>query len=494
MNEPVETIERPSPNASDRADEVRLLVSPGLDVDRRSKLGQFMTPTPIAQGMAGMFGTMPQEVRLLDAGAGIGALTAAFVSEAIARRDRPASIASTCFEVDEDMAAHLAGTLTACAQACADAGIAFRSEIVRDDYILASSEPLLARKWSFNRAILNPPYAKLNTNSRWRLALRNSGIETVNLYSAFVALAVNQLEDGGELVAITPRSFCNGPYYAPFRRHLLHSTALLKLLVFESRKKAFADDNVLQENVIFHVRKDDAQPATVRLETDNGDGRDVPMDQVVLPGDENAFIRLTISDDDASLAERVQALPCTLADLGIKVSTGRVVDFRAKAQLRKDAGTDTAPLIYPGHMKDAGVIWPIENFRKHNAIAVDDHTRSQLVPAGIYVLIKRFSSKEERRRIVAAFYDAPEPVGLENHLNYFHANGVGLDPELAQGLAAFLNSTAVDDYFRLFSGHTQVNATDLRNLHYPSRAQLKHVGRLAPKGQADIDVTVAPLL
>jgi adenine-specific DNA-methyltransferase len=48
---------------------------------------------------------------------------------------------------------------------------------------------------------------------------------------------------------------------------------------------------------------------------------------------------------------------------------------------------------------------------------------------------------------------------------------------LAKGLAAFLNSTLVDIYFRQFNGHTQVNATDLRNLRYPTRTELESLGR-----------------
>jgi adenine-specific DNA-methyltransferase len=145
-------------------------------------------------------------------------------------------------------------------------------------------------------------------------------------------------------------------------------------------------------------------------------------------------------------------------------------------------------------MKDAAVVWPIDNFRKSNALAIDDHTWPKLVPAGRYVLTKRISSKEERRRIVSSVYDAPEPAGLDNKLNYFHASGAGLDERVAVGLAAFLNSTVVNDYFRLFSGHTQVNATDLRNLHYPTRAQLEALGRLAPRGQDEIDRAVRPLI
>jgi adenine-specific DNA-methyltransferase len=103
-----------------------------------------------------------------------------------------------------------------------------------------------------------------------------------------------------------------------------------------------------------------------------------------------------------------------------------------------------------------------------------------LVPAGFYVLVKRFSSKEEPRRIVAAVYDPnlvpASMVGFENHLNYFHQRGKGIPQELAKGLAAFLNSTVVDQYFRQFSGHTQVNVADLKSLKYPSKEKLISLG------------------
>ena len=101
------------------------------------------------------------------------------------------------------------------------------------------------------------------------------------------------------------------------------------------------------------------------------------------------------------------------------------------------------------------------------------------MPEGVYVLTKRFTSKEERRHIVACIYDPAQIssplVGFENHLNYFHTQGRGMPMDLAQGLAAFLNWTPVDVYFRQFNGHTQVNATDLRSLGYPTRAQLKQL-------------------
>ena len=102
------------------------------------------------------------------------------------------------------------------------------------------------------------------------------------------------------------------------------------------------------------------------------------------------------------------------------------------------------------------------------------------MPCGHYTLTRRFSSKEEKRRIVAAVFDPvaieAEHIGFENHLNVFHAHGHGLRPEIARGLAIYLNSTLVDQYFRSFNGHTQVNATDLRSLHYPSLEVLGILG------------------
>jgi adenine-specific DNA-methyltransferase len=134
---------------------------------------------------------------------------------------------------------------------------------------------------------------------------------------------------------------------------------------------------------------------------------------------------------------------------------------------------------------------------KANALVVSQATQQLLLPVGNYVLVKRFSSKEERRRIVAAVLEADDlgtdRVGVENHLNVLHHRNAGLPADLAWGLATYLNSTIVDVFFRQFNGHTQVNATDLRSLKYPSVDQLQTLGiagRSVDHEQAAIDALV----
>jgi adenine-specific DNA-methyltransferase len=459
---------------------------------RQEELGQFLTAMPVADFMASMFGPLPNTVRLLDAGAGAGALTAAFVSRCCEKRDGVRSIEATLYELDCEILDALAATLRECERRCTDAGIRFTFTIHSADFIQEMSSRLSGDLFgsmppAFDAAIANPPYRKISTDSAERRALRSAGVETSNLYTGFIALIQRLLVPGGQLVGITPRSFCNGPYFRPFRAEFLSQLELRRLHVFESRKAAFREDSVLQENIIFHAVKGRHQPREMIVSSSSGEqSADVtetvfPFAEIVHPHDSEKFIHIPSSNGHAAAKETMDGLSASLASLGVTVSTGRVVDFRLKDALRKEPERGTVPLLYPCHFNGGTVHWPKLEARKPNAIMDNAETRQWLVPSGMYLLTKRFTSKEERRRLVACMFD-PEQVktewiGFENHLNYFHASGQGLERHLATGLYAFLNSTVVDQYFRRFSGHTQVNATDLRALTYPDRDTLQAMGR-----------------
>ncbi|MGH9971989.1 MAG: Eco57I restriction-modification methylase domain-containing protein [Pyrinomonadaceae bacterium] len=458
----------------------------------RHELGQFLTPKHVADFMASLFSLELPDIQLLDAGAGTGALTDAFVRRCCLGEHQPKRLSVTAYEVDVTVLGTLRRTLRRCQQECERNGIEFSSTIHNEDFISAAAAMLRLDLFSpelpvFNAAIVNPPYRKLRSDSSARHRLRSVGIETSNFYTGFVALIIKLLANGGEVVAITPRSFCNGPYFKPFREELLERMSLRRLHLFESRSAAFGKDDVLQENVIVHAVKGEKQVGDVIISSSSGGPTGtvseyrVPYFEVVSPNDSERFIHFGLGDEHRRAKVAVNSLEATLASLNLTVSTGRVVDFRSKSFLRKEPGPNTAPLIYPCHFNGGAVVWPKKNSKKPNAIMIHEKTRELLVPAGIYVLVKRFSSKEERRRIVACIYDpaqvSAERVAFENHLNYFHIRGHGLPMSLAKGLAAFLNSTMIDSYFRQFSGHTQVNATDLRRLNYPTATALENLGR-----------------
>ncbi len=443
-----------------------------------------MTPLSVACYMASLFSPHhAPSLHLLDAGAGIGSLTSAFLDRLRAEQAGVKDIVVTAYEIDPHVREHLEQTLSQYA-----ALLPMETRVFSDDFIEDAVNALqFSNGPRFTHAILNPPYKKIGSHSRQRLLLRQAGIETVNLYSAFVALAVAMLEPGGQLVAIVPRSFCNGPYYRPFREFILARASIRHLHLFDSRDKAFKDDEVLQENIIVHLEKNGIQ-GPVTLSTARDDRFDdyatqkLPFEQIILPGDKEQFIHIPVHGEQPN--DVLPASAChSLAELGIEVSTGPVVDFRMKEHLLDIPMPGSAPLLYPCHIAGQRTQWPKSGTKKPNALALNETTRKWLYPNGFYTVVKRFTSKEEKRRIVAGVvlpetFDATM-LGFENHLNVFHRKKQGLPEALARGLAVYLNSSVVDFWFRRFSGHTQVNVADLKKMRFPDRNRLESIGRWA---------------
>lgn len=425
-----------------------------------------MTPFRIAEFMANQFMNRDHAV-LLDAGAGIGSLTLA--ARKVLQLDRVEA-----WEIDPMMQSYLKGVLNE---------IQVPHVLHSKDFVLDSVDRLYRNQGTrFTHAILNPPYKKIASSSIHRKVCRQVGIETVNLYTAFLALSILQMQHNGEIVIIIPRSFCNGPYYKPFRELMLRECSIDMLHVFESRSKAFKDDDVLQENIILKLTRGKPQGNVILSFSHDADfddltQREIDFGSIVKQEDHELFIRIPMEDKFSDSLDYQHSLQ----KLGLEVSTGPVVDFRLKNWWCKYREENTVPLIYPHHFGKNGFNYPIEH-KKPNALFHSSEVRKWLMFEGVYVLVKRFSAKEEKRRLVA-YLITPEMINssfiaFDNKWNVLHFNKSGLDLEVAKGMACLLNSTIMDSYFRIFSGHTQVNATDLRNMRYPSLDKVKLLGKL----------------
>lgn len=455
------------------------------DDSRRKNLGQFFTPIQVATQMARNLGALPSSIRVLDPGAGAGILSAAVVSAIVsAKASRIEDIEIICFEVDSRISSFLRKTMDLCKRLCAKEGIRFTSTIHFTDYIAFACTRLYSAD-RFDLAILNPPYGKIPSGSdQWRL-LKRRNLPRSNLYAAFMTLAALSLKRGGQLISITPRSFCNGPYFLPFRRALLSQLSIDHIHIYNSRSSVFGADNVLQENIILSATKCSKPLEVTVTSSENPVDKDLTTQtlassEVIDKNDRNLVIRLASNGYERWVNQAVNQLGCTLADLNVSVSTGRVVVFRARKYLRDAGDEGSVPLVWPANAKSGYVHWPLPDLGKPAAIDKSGCEDKLLQPMDCYVLVKRFSAKEQKRRLCAAMLDPSQFdhdfVGIENHLNCLHENGSGLSIGRARGLTAWLNSTLADQYFRLFSGHTQVNAADLRAMKFPDEATLLRIG------------------
>lgn len=472
----------------------RIIVTKSLKPANRSELGQFFTPMHVANYMASWFNVTDKQLNLLDPGAGHGSLSGAFLNR-IARIDKaPNKVSVTSYEIDPSLIPHLRKTLNSVGNSLKKNNIDFQSMVINNDFILdiAKNGP----NSLFTHAILNPPYKKISSYSEHRLALRKLNIETVNLYSGFLAIVIMLMKKGGEIVAIIPRSFCNGAYFLPFREFLLANSAIKQIHLFESRTDTFNDDDVLQENIIIHLVKGGDQGDVIVSKSTDSKFTDlnhfsIPFDRIVKKEDEKKYLH--IPEQDRPELELLPGISFSLKELGINISTGPVVDFRFKEYLKEKLDSVSVPLIYSNHFGSKEIEYPVIG-KKPNAIDVNLISQKWLSPNGYYTVTKRFSSKEENQRIVARVINPNKLpgyyIGIENKLNYFNLKKGPLPKVLAYGLAAYLNSSIVDNHFRIFSGHTQVNATDLSQMLYPSEEILNKLGEWAIQKHAFIPTEI----
>lgn len=448
-------------NALEHASEVRTRVIDATSVEHRHMLAQHLTPPEVATLAASMFSESDGPIDLLDLGAGTGILTVAVAERYgnVLRRADAIELDDVLVRIYERDVRPLVGGETVCGDAIA---------------AITYADPNLLSM--YNRIILNPPYKKMAANDS-----RQGGLPTrsPNLYSAFIMLAVEHLADEGEVVAIVPRSWTNGEYFAPFRKWVLSHCSLDMMHVYGSRGEVFSDTDVLQETMLVRLsRRPQAPTILVSSSSTKRDKADVthfPAASLIVGNDR--VVRISPSETGG--------LSQTVASEGLCVSTGKVVDFRSRSYITIDKPRDvpSVPLVYVGNFPDGALSHPLSTLGKGQWFkTTDDWARKQVLPPGSYVVVRRFSAKEEKRRVVAYPLVTDHELALENHSSYIHAgtsrHTVSLQsPELARGLAIWLDSTLIDNWFRGVSGSTQVNARDIKAMPCPDLSELEALGR-----------------
>jgi len=471
------------------------------EIDSLKEHGQFLTPPSIARYMAKQLGQIKDSDSLLEPAIGSGVLVCAVIERLITEK-HPLEISIAAYETDKELCEVSREVLGIASKEAEKSGIKINWRVFQEDFMLAclpDEQPSLfdsheENRKAFNHVISNPPYFKLNAEDRRVKAVYGKLNGHTNIYTLFMALSAKLLSPQGKACFIVPRSFCSGVYFSEFRRDLLKDVTPLSVHVFQSRNDVFKGDEVLQENVIFSFEKL-SQPqehrywaGTVNISSSKDDknlengviSRQVAFSHFISDHDGLPVFRLPTGILDEQILNAIDKWEGSLEKYGFQVSTGRVVPFRAKELLKEKvkAGNGTAPLLWMQNIKPYQVEYPLEGFSKPQAISTNDP--SLLVSRANYVLLRRFSAKEDKRRLVSAPFIgeqfSSEQIGFENHLNVIFKKKGELSASETIGLSAILNSAIVDRYFRIVNGNTQVNAAELRALPLPPLEVMQAIG------------------
>lgn len=484
-------------------------VSSQITGEHRKKLGIFFTSASIARYMGALCRhDTGHFVRIADPAAGTGILGCAACVALAESANAPRHVELVCYEVDEALCALLEASLLHLQRWLAARRIRLRYRIEPHDFLIAHAESLEARLLRspepiFDAIICNPPYFKLPKSDRRARECSSAVHGQPNIYGLFMAVGAALLREGGRLVFITPRSYASGPYFQRLRELFFRLIRPTDIHVFSSRTDAFSD--VLQETAITAgTRLTDWDRSTrkqrIRLTSSTGaediasaSTRTLPLSNVLRGDCAHRVLHFPASKDHDRVAALVRQWPGSLRDFGWEVSTGPVVAFRSRRFLCETPARSCVPLLWLQNIRAMEVRWPIKT-RKAQHLLVCPDSEPIVVPNRNYVVLRRFSAKEDKRRLTAAPQIAnsfaSDWIGLENHLNYVHKPGGQLSVDEAFGLAALLNSRLLDTYIRISSGNTQVSATELRALRLPDLSVIRRIGARVRAARADLEVIV----
>ena len=266
-----------------------------------------------------------------------------------------------------------------------------------------------------------------------------------------------------------------------------HTMSLDRIHVFRARNRVFRSLDVLQENIIGKYARR-AQESRITVCTSSGHEDlaktktgSYPARLLIDTSTEHEIIRIPESPREADILKHVEHWSGSFQDRGYAISTGPVVSHRTrKFIVGPDYEGDSIPLLGMHNVKANCVQWQGDHRKDARFRLIRGHEK-HVIRNGIHVLLKRFSAKDDRRRLVVGVnvpggaLDGPW-LALENHLNYVGRQEGNLELTEALGLATLFNSTFMDRYFRCISGNTQANATEIRLLRPPDRETVWRIG------------------
>ncbi|MCH5173816.1 MAG: Eco57I restriction-modification methylase domain-containing protein [Bacteroidales bacterium] len=457
--------------------------------------GQFFTPLSISRFMGALAGPCQDEFSVLDPGCGCAILSTCLI-EYLAEQYGLSKVSLDAYETDIHVIPYTKAVLDCLKSWLTGKQISFSYQIIEKDFVLENAKCLNGEPDLFceqpvakyDYCISNPPYFKLPSGDVRVKAMASIVNGQTNIYALFLAIAAKMLKVTGQMIFITPRSFSSGRYFKLFREFFFSTVSLDFIHLFNTRKDTFAKDDVLQELLIMRCHPVELPSEdTVAISFSEGSSdlarsycKIYPRKDIIDVDSKEKVLYLPVSSLDEAVLSLFKSWDGNMSKYDIQISTGPVVAFRSADYLCKSEEDDTVPLYWSHNVIKMLCDHPVEKKERCQFIKVADGTMSSLLPNKNYILLRRFSAKDDESRLVAAPYFGNSSkykyVGIENKLNYIYRPKGHLTRSEVMGITALLNSKLFDTYFRTFNGNINVSATELRMMPFPPLETIRKIG------------------
>jgi adenine-specific DNA-methyltransferase len=457
--------------------------------------GQFFTPKQISDFMGDLAVPKSSKISILDPGCGTAILSCSLIEKLVAKINIE-HIDLTLYETDSNLLKETRKVVDFLQEWLHSKGIISNTIIKENDFVVDNASVFVRNSLfdltpheNFDYIISNPPYFKIQKADTRAGIASELVYGQPNIYSIFMGLSAKLLNRNGELIFITPRSFAAGNYFKAFRQSFFNTVSISDIHIFESRNKMFKNDNVLQENIILRA-SNGYNPEIKITSSESVQGLNNPSTSIfkteelidISSKDKTLFIPSNHSE--ASTINVFKRWTNTLNNYNIQISTGPVVAFRSTEFLNSEGpvSESLSPLLWLHNIKEMDFVYPSIKINKPAFIINSENSRKLLLKNKNYVLLRRFSSKDDKSRLVCCPYFSSafqtEMLGIENHINYIHRPNGELSEDEVWGVSALFSSSLFDTYFRTFNGNTQVGASELKQIKMPPLEKIVLIGSM----------------
>ncbi|MEL7585274.1 MAG: Eco57I restriction-modification methylase domain-containing protein [Prolixibacteraceae bacterium] len=457
--------------------------------------GQFFTPKQISDFMGDLAVPKSSKISILDPGCGTAILSCSLIEKLVSKINIE-QIDLTLYETDTNLLKETKKVVFFLQEWLHDKGIVVNIIFKENDFIIDNAAVFtknslfdLTSHDNFDYIISNPPYFKIQKADTRAGIAKELVYGQPNIYSIFMGLSAKLLKHNGELIFITPRSFAAGNYFKAFRQSFFNAVSISDIHIFESRNKMFKNDNVLQENIILRANK--GVNPEIRITSSESDrGLSNPTvslfktEELIDISSKDKTLFIPSNHNEASTINVFKRWKNTLSNYNIQISTGPVVAFRSTEFLNSDGplNESLSPLLWLHNIKEMEFVYPLTKANKPGFIINSENSRRLLLKNKNYVLLRRFSSKDDKSRLVCCPYFSSafqiEMLGIENHVNYIHRPNGELSEDEVWGVSALFSSSLFDTYFRTFNGNTQVGASELKQIKMPPLEKIILIGSI----------------
>lgn len=479
------------------ADRLGLIYTTQVQLKHKKESGQYFTSVEIARFMSSLSHKFQKTLKILDPGCGVGILTCSLVEHLIDNSKSVKNIEIVAYEIDVNLIPYTSRVLSYLKKWAAKKSVQVEYILVHSDFIIDNELLFNGRQNgrshqnnNFDIIISNPPYFKLSKEDKRAIIAKDVTNGHPNIYSIFMAAGLKLLNENGEFIFISPRSFSSGNYFKTFREFFFNLCRLDNIHLFASRKETFERDSVLQETIILKGIKDSSlnknNLVTITSSYGSADLNNPKIKaynykEIIDLNSKEKILHTPISDFEENIFNLFKSWNGRLQDYGLNISTGPVVAHRAIKFIKYNKEENFAPLYWLHNVDKMKLNWPIEKLNKGQYITVNSLSLPLLIQNKDYIFLRRFSSKDDKSRLIAAPYfkssQKNKLIGVENKLNYIYRKNGFLEKEEVIGICALLNSNLFDSYFRTFNGNVNVSATELREMPFPKLEEIKDIGK-----------------